>query len=486
MIGWYLIFFLITTILGYSNVFGDDNRHFYILTTWLCIFLLIEIKLLYDKKWPYFIINPIILSCIVTFGISLGGITNFLQLKDGSFYFLEVGGKVLPYEPGWLKVAMAQVCYAALFMWLGYKGNLGVKLSRLILYKFQMKRFLSTDLAIGRLMLLTAFAYAAKFYLFSIGLYGRILDSKYFSSVTGYKAGSQIRVLGDLSTITFIFICYLYFAKKNKKYTFLFFTCLLLELFFAFLYGARGPFIIPFLIIFVTSYYTTKRVSAINFLFLPVAIYLAFTIVLEFKNYTLSSSFKRDPSPIGTISNFIKYRETVPQALYLDIYENTSENVKASTNAIANAAMAIRHSDTYGLDENDPNFLGSTISSPYNAIVPKFLQSKNEFPWGYWFKNKVLHHNTHLKYSVSITPIGFLYFTGGIIGVCIGFFIYGIFLRFSFIYINYGIIGFLMFMVLTSVLYNFDSIFSSTLVNMIRYTFIYPIIFYFLFSRFRQ
>lgn len=441
--------------------------------------------MLYDKRWPYFIINPIILSCGATFGLALGGISNFLQMKDGSFYFLEVGSKVLPYETFWLKIAMTQVCYGALFTWLGYKSSLGISLSRFVLDKCQMKRFLQPDLALFRLLIITVFAYGIKFYLFAIGLHGRIVDAKYFSPVTGFKAGSQIRVLGDLSLVTFVFICYLFFTHKSKKYAFLFYSCLILELFFAFLYGARGPFMTPFLIIFVTGYYAIRKISIINFLFIPVALYLAFTIVLEFKTYTLSNSFKRDPSPITTIQNFIKYRESLPQLLYDDIYGNTGEKIKASTNAVANAAMAIRHRDMIGLDDNDPSFIGNILLAPYNAIVPKFLQSKNEFAWGYWFKNKVLKYAIRLKYSISITPIGFLYFAGGVTGVCVGFFIYGILLRFTYAYLRYGILGFLMFIVLTSLLYNFDSVFSGTLVNVIRYTFIYPIIFYLLFSRFR-
>jgi hypothetical protein len=63
---------------------------------------------------------------------------------------------------------------------------------------------------------------------------------------------------------------------------------------------------------------------------------------------------------------------------------------------------------------------------------------------------------------------------------------YGILLKYVFNYLNYGIFGFLMFIALLSVLYNYDSIVSGTLVNVFRYSFIYPILFFLVFAKFRR
>lgn len=486
MIGWYLFYSLLAVALGYTNILGGDDLHFYLLSGLLCIFIVLELWQLYKTEKTHFFISPILLSCIVTFGMSLGGISNFLQMKDGQFYFLEVGSKVLPHEKEWMRITMAQVCIGAMFTWIGYKGKWGFKLSHLILERIKMGQFLGSNFSMPRLALLIIFGYGIKLYLFSIGLYGRIVDPKFFAPVSGYKMGSQIRIFTDFSLLTFIFVCYLFFSNKSKRITLLFFACFTIELFFAFLYGARGPFLVPFLVIFVTGYFVTQRINLINIILIPTALLLAFTVVLEFKNYALSKEFRRHPNPITVLNNFLRYRETRPSVLTDDIYNNKYENIKASTNAVANAAMAIRHMDTYGLDENDPNFVQNIVLSPYNAFVPKFLQSKNEFAWGYWFKNKVLKHAIALKYSISITPVGFLYFAGGTLGVCIGFFIYGILLRFTFTFLNYGILGFLMFLTLLSTLYNFDSVFSGTLVSVIRFTFLYPIIYYFTFASYRR
>lgn len=488
MVGYYIIVTLLVLLIGNTTLFGGDTVHFFLLTFLLLIINSLEIYKRYISAKSHFFINPVVIGTIVTFLIAGGGLTNWFQIKNGEYQLYEVSNQVLIHEKMWLKKAMMLTCLASICTWVGYKLNFGSNLFSFWINNEYFRRILKVRIRKNVLLALVIIAYLSKFYLFKIGLYGRITSVEYFEPGVGYKLGSQLRILADLSYLTFIIICINYFRVKSRFFGVLFFLSVCLEFFFAFIYGARSPVLYLFLILFVCHYYVNGVIDKRLALLVPVALIFAFTTVLEYKNFVLSRYFVRKSNPVELIVDFIKFREIHNKQINKKFEEKIQDNLLASLNSVPNAAMAIRHKDKYGLSKEDPPFLKGILLSPFDAFVPKFIQGKNDAAWGFWFKENVLKLNVGLKYSISITPVGFLYFAGDYIMLIVGFLIYGILLKFNYIVLinaktDLSFIAYFMFL---SVLYNYQSEINATYVYFIRYFFIYPFILLILFGKFAK
>lgn len=475
---------LLAIVIYYLPIVNADNQKFFVLTGLLCVFVSLELILEYKKDGHFFFISPIFLSMVIVFGLVFGGITNFILVWEGKYIIKGFGYKLFN-EREWLVKTMFVANIAALATWIGYSSKLGQKLYDKVLSLGIYKKIYSSAISERRLVAVAIIAYITKFYLFSIGLYGRIVDEQYFEAGTGFKAGSQIRILGDLSYVTFLFISINKFKMPNAKNNFIFFISLALEMFFGFIYGARGPFITPFLIMLLANYYVTQKIRLINVAILIGAIYLAFTVVLEFKSFVLSKGFSRTSSTKELVQNFAER-----QSRYVNkdnqIYD-VNEALDAtliSVNFVPEAGVAIRQRDKIGMDHLEyPNIIKTVFLFPVDAFVPRFIQGENEFPWGYWFKEEVIEMNRGLRYSIAMSPIGFLYLGGGLTLVIIGFWFYGLLLRFSFPFLKKdNPFSILVYLLIASALFNLDSIYSNTLIYVTRYVLIYPIIFWIIFD----
>ncbi|MGB4775342.1 MAG: hypothetical protein WBP45_09235 [Daejeonella sp.] len=439
---------------------------------------------MYKKKLPYFFISPIFLGTVITFGLVLGGFTNFLLRVDGRYDIKDLAVPLMN-ESIWLTKTMVLVCIASSATWLGYNMNLGNKIYGRLLNLSLYRKIYCSEISENRLFLIALIAYIIKFYLYSIGLWGRILDDKYFEAGVGFKAGSQIRVLGDLSYLSFFLISIFKFRYNNAKYNSLFFISLAFELFFGFIYGARSTFIFPFLIAFVAYYYVSRKVNLSYLLIIGVAVLIAFTVVLDYKNYTLEKSFTKSTSAFDAINNFRNYNNRYSTSKKNFHLSQTLNQTFGSMTFVQETAMAIRRVDN-SQDQGqfkDPGIVKAILRVPIDAFVPKFIQGENEFAWGLWFKDEVLNYQVGLKYSIAFSPIGFLYMGGGVFLVIIGFMFYGVALKMTYNFlVNHNIFSLLTYMVLLSIVYNFDSVVSGFLVMFIRYIIIFPVIFWFIFD----
>lgn len=477
----YIIYSLLAISLGYIDIWGGEVQYL-MLSGLLLIFVASELLSIYLSKMPYYFISPIFLGGVVTFGLSLGGLSNLLFPIEAKEYV-----DPILYEPRWQSIGMANVCFAAMFTFIGYRSKIGPKIFNFIMYNMSYWKLYSGRVIVSRLIIVAILAYLIKLYLFSIGLYGRSVDSRFFEAVSGYKLGSQIRVLAPLSLLTFTIITYLYIKHKNQLYAWLFYVSLALEIFFAFLYGARGPFLIPFLIIFVVDYYIKQKFKLGYLALGMLPLYLAFTFVYEYKNFSLSPQFVKKSNPIEMFNDFLDFRKNLTEVNLKGLRgESVTGSILASTSMAPEGCMAVWYKEVHGLDSEDPNFIKHILTVPFDTFFPKFLQKRNEPAWGYWFKNKVLGHTIELKYSIAMNPMGFLYLAGGSFMVCFGFFIYGILLNLNYQYLSWGIIGFISFSATLSVLYNFDSVFSGTLVTVLRELIIFPVFYFLLLCRWQQ
>ncbi|MEO8403100.1 MAG: hypothetical protein ABI480_00840 [Chitinophagaceae bacterium] len=478
------IYAILVCIIYWMPGFQNEGLRFYVLTTLLLFFTIYELRRVYLRRTGYFFISPIFLANVITFGLVFGAIANYFLLIDGAYFVKNFGYKVID-EPEWLSYTMFLACMASLAVWIGYDSKLGENFFKRITSIPIYKKLYESEVNESRVIFFTLIAYLAKFYLFGIGLYGRIVSEEYFEAGTGFKIGSQLRVLGDLSFVTFFFISILKFRQHSFKMNVLFYGCLLLELFFGFIYGARSAFIAPFLIILIAYYYVSRRIGLVSLFMVGVSTYLAFTIVLDFKNYVLGKEFLRPTNTIEVVSNFNENQNrfvTTKKGRY-DL--NSALNATLiSVTFVPETAVAIRQRDKIGMDGlTNPNIFITILKFPLDAFVPRFIQGENEFPWGFWFKEEVIEVNKGLKYSVAMSPIGWLYMGGGIWLVLAGFWFYGVLLKFAYPFIlQKSLFSVLTYIMLLSTLYNLDSIYSNALIYTCRYVFIYPIIFWIMFD----
>lgn len=478
-----VIFLLVSFTVFIVSITTESYRLGYFILTGLTVIIhFVELNQEYKSSKPHFFINPIFVSTLVTFGLALGGITNFLLVSDGKPY-VSVVATYLNTNFYWLVKAMYMVTLASSATWIGYRSGLGRKIFRFLNESLGYQKILNRGVNRNLLIIFIAVAYLSKLYLFSIGLYGRLVSDIYFDQASGFTFGSQIRILSDLSYLTFILVCYLRYTTEQNFYKNLFYITLGLELFFAFLYGARGPILFPIMIVMIVSYYIKNHLRYSYFVYFGIVVIFAFSVVLSFKNYVVSDQFSHRSSPIEVLTDFKEYFTSTNQTATIFDYDEMYITILASMNFTTETAMAIRYKDEDLRAFNEPNHMMEIIISPYNAFVPAFIQGTNEPRWGYWFKNEVLGHAKHLNYSIAYSPIGFLYIAGGVAGVIVGFFIFGVLLQLCYGYLflrkPFALVQFIM---LLFILYNFNTVFSGTIVNVLRTLFLLPF-FYLLLSK---
>lgn len=444
----YFIYIGVVCILAFTQLF-DPHFTFIALTVLLVLYNLAELSWLYKTNRNYFFINPILLAFIANFLAYNGGLSNLLLLKDG-IYTLDHLAAPLIEERYWLNYTMGYTCLAAIFMWWGYKVALGRKISDIVLHGFKYKRFLGSNIRFGLVIALAVFGYLLKLYLIKIGLFGRIVDdtASTVSAQTSFLY-SQTRFLRSFSTLPFLFICLMYFREKTYKLKVLFITVLVLEFSFAALSGARGPIIITTFLILLSYYFSTQKIKLSMFLYVGVAFGLAFTVIMEYKDFVIAEK-PIGQSPIELISSFQNYRENMSKAQVNRVYGAVLENFAQRINFVDEAAMAIRYKAKFGLKASDPDFIRPLLTIPLDVVVPKFIQKSPNVSWGLWFKVNVYRQTSDLIYNIAFSAVGYLYIAGGPILIFIGFFVYGVVLKSVYRFLDYGILGFLTYMLLLS------------------------------------
>ena len=481
------VFLFFSSFLYFIPCDFDGYKNLYYLSALIFVYQIYRLTLSYKKDKNNFFISPIFLSVLFTFLLQLGAFSNiFLYIINGGIEIHEYNSP-LESEMQWMSKAMYLTSLATFFYWKGYNSKFGILFFNwLSKWPIYIKLF-KGELSQNKVMYLTIFAYLFKTYLYSIGLFGRILSEEYFEAGEGYKGFYFIRELGNLSYVTFFLISLNKFSNNSKKNKILFYCSLLLELFFGFIYGARSTFIYPILLMLVANYYVRGKVNKLMVaIVLPITLILSVTVVLAYKNFTVSSDFVKSKSVFQIYNTYREYQK----------YTGTSSSGESgilvaskvlftNTSFVQESAMAIRYSDkSANANEIRSKILKNLFYIPIDAIVPKFIQRQNNYPWGLWFKDEVVGLQIGANYSLAFSPIGFLYMGGGYFLIILFFWLYGISLKITFQFLKQkSQLALLMYILLLIAMYNFDTIVSGVFVNFIRALVIYPFLFWILFGK---
>ncbi|MEM6964537.1 MAG: hypothetical protein AAF573_07220 [Bacteroidota bacterium] len=480
----YFIYLGIVIILGFMDIIGDEHQRFILLSLLLVLYNFVELGWLYKTNPKYFFINPVVLAVIANFFAYNGGVSNFLLLDEGAFV-LDVLAAPLDEERYWLNYTMAYTCIASVFMWFGFKLSIGRKISNVFLYTFEFRRLLGSDIRLLLVLILAVIGYLLKLYLIQIGLFGRIIDKSV--SVSGEQVSflySQTRFLRSFSTVPFLFICLMYYKNRTYKLRVIFLIVLSLEIFFAAISGARGPIIITSILVFLSSYFTQEKVNKTLLGFVIVSFVLAFSIIMEYKDFVLVEN-PVGQSPTELLSSFMEYRKKLSEDQQERIYGAVVQNFAARVNFVDEAAMAIRYKELEGLKESDPNFIRPLLTIPLDVFIPKFIQGTPNVSWGLWFKVNVYKQTNDLIYNIAFSPIGYLYLAGGPIFIILGYFAYGILIKAAYQFLNHGLLGFIVYLAILSSIVVYKTGVATTYVGFIRMLIVVPIGVGLVFRRFK-
>lgn len=404
------------------------------------------------------------------------------MMNENWHYEINSTSLELSNDTGYLTQAMNYACLSSFSMWLGYKLTIGKKVFSIYYNAFNYKvLFKQLNISIATIILLSIVGYLGKLILLNYGLYGALISEEITTKHPFLY--SQARFIKDLSLLPLIVIGFYYFRTKSKKFKWMFPLFALIEIFFALITGSRSTIVITIVLLFFIFYWTTEVFKLRYVIFLIIPVIFAFTIGMEYKSFAFSTK-NTNTNPIELYQNFMVYKSQISKSQQKRIYDNVYYNIVERMNYVSETAMAIRHKEKFGLHDSDPPFLEAIIYSPARAFLPSFILGKKNPRYGTWFREKVLKHNVGLgTTSIAMGAISFLYFSGGVIPIFIGFFFYGVFLKVSYLFLKQGILGFVLFLILLSILNTFSSIVSATITNLFRIFLIYPLIIFILFQK---
>lgn len=477
-----LCYLLLLSLIYVSHGDGTDfNTPFYLLSGAVLSYNLVQLYRLYRSGRKHFWITPMVLSFIPNTLFYLGAGSNFLLLTEGKYY-LRYDYLNLPGVMDYMVYAMFLTAVANLFTWWGYRSSLGRSAARLHLRTFSYERWIGDNIGTLNIVFFLLLGIAFKFLLLHYGLYGRLTDASktVLAEETSFLA-SQTRFLKNLSILPYTILCYFYF--KYGKYRSLFVFALIFEIFFSLISGARGPIIMTLIVTFLIYYFAKetfkKRFILIGFF----TLIFAMTIGQEFKDYAISRKDNSNISTIGLISGFFEFRNNLSDEYKERLYGEIYFNIAIRVNFVSEAAIAMHYNDTQGLDDSDPRFVRELVMLPINTVIPRFVIGVPAYPFGYWFKTKVLHYNKDLVYNIAFSPIGYLYFAGGPLLIFAFFFLYGVVLRWSHAYLQFGILSFLLYLALIGSVAVFKTNVPGVFINFVRTIVVFPIVFNLLFYR---
>ena len=422
----------------------------------------------YKKNNPErWLLNPAVLASIFTFLLGFV-ITNYIHFvpdtEASKFLYKQLGSDPFPM----LNYTMTLVILSAMIMWWGYNSKLGDRL-----YNFLVKRplglakyfraELKPNMAfIYTLIIISVFA---RFYAIEIGIYGIAQSPKTLSE--NIAIALIINTAGQLINFSLILVAIKFFKEGfNFNYRITLALIVLIEIYFGIISGMKSAIIFPAAILFICYYLVNKKFHVGFIVASIILLVAAYTIIEPFRIIRMrDANFQSSPGYIA--SSMMDAYSLNKSRKIISGDDNVFTNIVSRSNYLVAAAKAVDFADNSVLDSQAPDFLEKIYTVPLQAFIPRiFWRSKPVEDHATWFS--VVVWGGTATTSVAMTPIGFLYFAGGISALLIGFFVFGIMQRFVWnFYLGGGGQLLIYFGFLSSVIL-IDSSINGTLVNWIR------------------
>lgn len=197
-------------------------------------------------------------------------------------------------------------------------------------------------------------------------------------------------------------------------------------------FASKGKVLMPIFAALIGAYASSNKIILRYIVLSVLMLVIAFIVIEPYR--TLKNIY-----PDATFTEAIVLLQEVPDM----IVDESIEDDKTLSDRLAEisiwfmgrsdnfsfSANAIEFKDKYGVpDNNNPDFLGSIIYSPALAYIPRFIwKSKPRDQIGAWYEDSIMQSP---NYSASaFGAIGYTYYAGGILGVFLVFFFFGLMQR---------------------------------------------------------
>lgn len=374
------------------------------------------------ERW---LLNPAVLASIFTFLLGFA-ITNYIHFVPDSeanrFLYKQLGSDPFPL----LNYTMTLIILSAMTMWWGYNSSFGDSF-----YNFLMKKPLGLDKYFRtELKPNMAFIYAliiisvfARLYAIQLGVYGIAQSSRTISE--NIAIAFTINAAGQLINFSLILVAIKFFKEGfNFNYRITLALIVIIEIYFGVISGMKSAVVFPVAILFICYYLVHKKFHK-GFIIATILLLVAAYIIVEpFRIIRMQdANFQSSP---GYIASSMMDAYSLNQSRKIIAGDdNIFTNIILRSNYLVAAAKAIDFADNSVFDKRAPDFLEKIYTVPLQAFIPRiFWSGKPLEDTGSWFSFVVWGGSRTT--SVAMSPIGFLYFAGGIIAVIIGFFVFGI------------------------------------------------------------
>lgn len=314
------------------------------------------------------------------------------------------------------------------------------------------------------LLFLVSIVLIARLAMISLGVYGYNSDITRLyelSNITQYLA-----IADSLGSVILMVLALTYYSKSDSKPFFLiylFFSFFAFEIFFGFMSGFKARVVFPFAVIGVSHYAQTGKWPKWLIPSILLSITVAYAVIEPFRALrNLDKSFQN--------TDFFSIMDSVFSSKTRGLVDYTFSwlQILGRVNLTYIGSIGIDFIDFGPLPDGSPAFLNDILLAPFHALIPRFLwESKSFANIGNWYYRVVLGGSTNT--AVAMGPFAHLYFAGGIIAVCLGFFLVGIVYRLMRgRFCSSGSGGMLLFLGIFGSLIVVDSSFNSYIIGMIR------------------
>jgi hypothetical protein len=314
-------------------------------------------------------------------------------------------------------------------MWSGYRSQIGSWVANRLSRIFRLDVLLSKSWEVqwSVIWLCVLICLLARFALIQRGLYGYSseLDELDEGSVALQQILSLLEQLGKLALLALALHCT--GSKKVTTFAWLaLYAILLSEMFFGLTKGFKSEVVLPPLLILITYYTVRGRMPLAWIAVVLVSIPIAYFFIEPFRD-ARNFDPKFDNRSLLSITKFLfESISSEENKADEDGGRSGPSRVMGRLNITLWSAAAIHLDETVGLDENAPDFLTNLVLQPAYSVIPRLIwPDKPMQDYGRWFSREVFEVR-EAKTSTAFGLVGHLYFAGGVLGVCLGFFAIGI------------------------------------------------------------
>lgn len=318
---------------------------------------------------------------------------------------------------------------AAFCMWRGYYlgGRFGRVLRRRLEGLRQIRKSLNPSLK--PVVALEVAFIAAVLYAISIGVFGFSSSEEARNQNLGIMDFLNLIQSGGMLALFLLLVMHYRLKEEARRSSLFSAFCLLCVAGHAAIgaiSGFKSQIVLPFAIMAFARFVVTRRISVVHAVIVPLTLLAAYQVVEPYRRY-LGTNTMFGESTMGSLGTAMAdaygrrdelIRESQPLAV----------QIASRFDLLGVTAIGVEYSDRgYVKPSVVQSYLESIYLSPVLAFVPRLLwPEKGSYSTGVWFNQVVMHNWWDSATSVGMGPVAWLHIAGGLAGVMLGFFGWGI------------------------------------------------------------